>query len=334
VENAVPAANGSLPDLNDFYFFAAVVEHGGFSAASRALNVPKSRLSKRVSQLEDKLGVRLLQRTTRKIAVTEAGERFYRHCQGMLAEARAATEAAAELAGEPRGVVRISCPVSVAQSLLARHLPVFLAEHPEVQVRLFVSNRRVDIIGEGFDVAIRVREKLDTDALLVARSFGALRVVLVASPGFLAEHGEPASPHALSTLPVLSMFEHEGDQAWDLYDRTCSKTAVAVKPRLITGDFRVLIEAAAQGIGIAWVPESSCADELRSGRLRIVLPEWGLPQGTLHMVYPSRRGMLPAVRALVDFLAETFARDVRDGSMAGGGSGHAASAPRPTNGHR
>ncbi|HJP99319.1 MAG TPA: LysR substrate-binding domain-containing protein [Rhodanobacteraceae bacterium] len=300
------AAHGTLPDLNDLYFFAEVVEHGGFSAASRAIDVPKSRLSKRVSQLEDGLGIRLLQRTTRKFVVTEAGERFYRHCQAMLAEARAATEDAISLGGEPRGLVRLSCPVSLTQSLLAPLLPAFLAQYPQVQLRVFSSNRRVDVIGEGFDVAIRVRDKLDSDAELVARSFGPKRVVLVASPGFLAEHGEPRTPQELATLPVLSIFEHEGEQTWELYDRACAKTTVAVRPRLVTGEFRVLIEAAVQGVGIAWVPESSCAEELRSGRLRVVLPDWGLPQGILHFVYPSRRGMLPAVRALVDFLADAF----------------------------
>lgn len=307
------AAYGTLPDLNDLYFFAAVVEHGGFSAAGRALNVPKSRLSKRVSQLEESLGVRLLQRTTRKFVVTEAGERFYRHCQAMLAEARAATEDAVSLGAEPRGLVRISCPVSLAQSLLAPLLPAFLTQHPQVQLRVLSSNRRVDVIGEGYDVAIRVRDKLDSDAELVARSFGPKRVVLVASPAFLAEHGEPRSPQDLPTLPVLSLFEHEGDQTWELYDRACNKTQVPVWPRLISGEFRVLIEAALQGVGIAWVPESSCIDELRSGRLHVVLPEWGLPQGILHIVYPSRRGMLPAVRALVDFLAGAFEHE-REGS--------------------
>jgi len=304
--NAWSALAGTLPDLNDLYFFAAVVEHGGFSAASRALNLPKSRLSKRVSQLEDGLGVRLLQRTTRKFVVTEAGERFYRHCQAMLAEARAATEDVAALRGEPSGLVRLSCPVSLAQSLLAPLLPVFLSRHPQVQLRVFSSNRRVDVIGEGFDIAIRVRDKLDSDVELVARSFGPKRVVLVASPAFLAEHGEPHSPQELSALPVLSVFEQEGEQNWELYDGACAKTAVPVRPRLVSGEFRVLIEAAMQGIGIAWVPEQSCIEELRDGRLRVVLPEWGLPQGVLHIVYPSRRGMLPAVRALVDFLAEAL----------------------------
>ena len=299
-------AYGTLPDLNDLYFFAAVVEHGGFSSASRAIGAPKSRLSKRVSQLEDGLGVRLLQRTTRKFVVTEAGERFYRHCQAMLAEAHAATEDAVSLGGEPRGLVRLSCPVSLTQSLLAPLLPAFLARHPQVQLRVLSSNRRVDVIGEGFDVAIRVRDKLDTDAELVARSFGPKRVVLVASPAFVEQYGEPHAPQDLAVLPVLSIFEHEGEQTWELYDRACARTAVTVRPRLLTGEFPLLIEAAVQGIGIAWVPESACVAELRSGKLQVVLPDWGLPQGILHFVYPSRRGMLPAVRALVEFLADAF----------------------------
>jgi len=302
----VSTAYGTLPDLNDLYFFAAVVEHGGFSSASRAIGVPKSRLSKRVSQLEDGLGVRLLQRTTRKFVVTEAGERFYRHCQAMLAEAHAATEDAVSLGGEPRGLVRLSCPVSLTQSLLTPLLPAFLARHPQVQLRVLSSNRRVDVIGEGFDVAIRVRDKLDTDAELVARSFGPKRVVLVASPAFVEQYGEPRAPQDLAVLPVLSIFEHEGEQTWELYDRACARTAVTVRPRLLTGEFPLLIEAAVRGVGIAWVPESACTQELRSGKLQVVLPDWGLPQGILHFVYPSRRGMLPAVRALVEFLADAF----------------------------
>ncbi|MGH8184491.1 MAG: LysR substrate-binding domain-containing protein [Rhodanobacteraceae bacterium] len=300
------AVHGALPDLNDFFFFAAVVEHGGFSAAGRALGVPKSRLSKRVSLLEEGLGVRLLQRTTRRFVVTEAGERFYRHCSAMLDEARSATEAVTELGGEPRGLVRMSCPVSLTQSLLAPALPEFLRRYPQVQLRVLSNDRRVDVIGEGYDVAVRVRDKLDADVELVARSFGPKRVVLVASPAFLAEHGEPKSPQQLSTLPVLSLWEHEGDQTWELYDHACARTTVPVQPRLISGEFGLLIEAALQGVGVAWVPEQACIDDLRSGKLRVVLPEWGLPQGILHIVYPSRRGMLPAVRALVEFLVEVF----------------------------
>src|SRR6478735_6979604 len=149
---------GGLADLNDLRFFAAVVEHGGFSAASRALGVPKSRLSKRVALLEERLGVRLLQRTTRRFAVTEIGERFYAHCRAALEEAQAAQDVVDELRAEPRGTVRMSCPVSLVQTIVAHVLPDFLAAYPKVQVRVLSSKRREDVIGAGFDLQIRVRD--------------------------------------------------------------------------------------------------------------------------------------------------------------------------------
>ena len=199
------ALPGAMQDLNDLYFFAAVVENGGFSAAGRALGVPKSRLSKRIAQLEDRLGVRLLQRTTRRFVVTEVGERFYGHCRAVLEEARAAQDAVEELRAEPRGVVRISCPVSLAQTVLAHVLPDFLAQYPKMQVRFLSSDRRVDLIGEGYDLAIRVRSKLDSDANMVLRSFGQSRVLPVASPALLNAAGRPQHPSELARLPALSM---------------------------------------------------------------------------------------------------------------------------------
>jgi len=295
---------GVLEDLNDLYFFAAVVDHGGFSAAERALGIPKSRLSKRVAQLEERLGVRLLQRTTRRFVVTEVGERFHAHCRAVLEEARAAQDAIDELRAEPRGVVRLSCPVSLAQSVLACVLPDFIAAHPQVEVRLLVANRRVDVIGEGFDLAIRVRTRLDTDGDLVLRSFGQSRTTLVASPAFLAANGRPQAPADLSRLPALSMAEHEGAQVWELLDAAGSKAQVEVPARLVTSDFAVLLEAARRGLGVALLPEFVCAQAVAAGDLEVVLPDWSMPEGTMHFVYPSRRGMLPGVRALVDFLAE------------------------------
>lgn len=296
--------SGALQDLNDLYFFAAVVEHGGFSAAGRALGVPKSRLSKRVAQLEERLGVRLLQRTTRRFVITEVGERFYAHCRAVLEEARAAQDAVDELRAEPRGVVRLSCPVALAQTVLAYLLPDFLAMYPKVQVRMLSSNHRVDVIGEGYDLAIRVRNKLDTDANLVVRSFGLARTALVASPALLDAQGRPAQPDELSRLPALSMREHEGAQVWELIDAAGKQVGVEVQARLITGDFAVLLEAARRGLGVALLPEFVCASAIAQGELEVVLPDWSVPDGTMHFVYPSRRGMLPGVRALVDFLAE------------------------------
>ena len=209
---------GALHDLNDLRFFAAVVEHHGFSAAGRALDVPKSRLSKRIAQLEERLGVRLLQRTTRRFAVTEIGERFYAHCRAALEEAQAAQDVVDELRAEPRGIVRVSCPVSLAQTIVAHVLPDFLLAYPKVQVRVLATNRRVDVIGEGFDLAIRVRSKLDTDTTLVLRSFGLSRVLLVASPAFLDRHGRPLQPADLEPMPLLSMLEHDGAHVVELTD--------------------------------------------------------------------------------------------------------------------
>lgn len=306
--------DGVLHDLNDLYFFACVVEHGGFSAAGRALGLPKSRLSKRIAQLEERLGVRLLQRTTRRFVVTEVGTRFYQHCRAVLEEARAAQEAVDELRTEPRGVVRVSCPVSLAQNLLGPILPSFLLEHPKVQVRLIATNRRVDVIGEGYDLAIRVRDKLDTDATLVVRSIGHARSILVASRAFLDAHGRPQTLQELAQLPALSMFEHEGAPVWELLDGDGNRTALEVTPRLISGDFSVLMAAAIQNCGVALLPEEFCAPLLGNGMLEWVLPDYSTAQGLLHFVYPSRRGLLPAIRSLVEFLAErlpqaTFHRD-------------------------
>ncbi len=296
--------SGALQDLNDLYFFAAVVEHGGFSAAGRALGVPKSRLSKRVAQLEERLGVRLLQRTTRRFMVTEVGERFYTHCRAVLEEAQAAQDAVDELRAEPRGVVRLSCPVSLAQTVLAQILPDFLAQYPKMQVRVMSGDRRVDVISEGVDLAIRVRSKLDSDANLVMRSFGQSRTKVVASPGLLKALGRPAQPSELAMLPALSMREHEGAQVWELIDASGAQVGVEVQARLITGDFAILLEAARRGMGVALLPEFVCAPAIARGELEVLLPEWSVPEGTMHFVYPSRRGMLPGVRALVDFLAE------------------------------
>ncbi|MDE2307765.1 MAG: LysR family transcriptional regulator [Xanthomonadaceae bacterium] len=298
------ALGGALQDLNDLYFYAAVVEHAGFSTAGRALGVPKSRLSKRVAQLEDRLGVRLLQRTTRRFVVTEVGERFYAHCRAVLEEARAAQDAVDELRAEPRGVVRLSCPVSLAQTVLAHVLPDFLALYPKMQVRVLASNRRVDVIGEGYDLAIRVRTRLDEDGNLVMRTFGQSRTLLVASPELLHARGRPANPEELAKLPALSMREHEGAQVWELIGADGGQVNVEVSTRLISGDFAVLLESARRGMGVALLPEFVCAPAIARGELEVVLPDWSVPEGTMHFVYPSRRGMLPGVRALVDFLAE------------------------------
>src|SRR5690606_32845037 len=161
-----------VQDLNDLYYLAAVVDHGGFAAAERALGIPKSRLSRRISQLENEPAVRLLQRPTRRCADADLGQSVYRHAQSRLPEATASREVGDRLSAEPRGVVKVSVPVGIAQQLMPKLRPEFLARYPEVRVQMHVSNRRVDVINEGFDVAIRVRTKFDDDGSVVMRTFG------------------------------------------------------------------------------------------------------------------------------------------------------------------
>jgi len=303
-----------MNDLNDLYYFAAVVDHGGFAAAERALGIPKSRLSRRISALESELGVRLLQRSTRRFAVTDVGMSVYRHAQSMLAEAQAAREAVDRLSAEPRGVVRVGVPVGLAQQQMPQLLPEFLARYPQVRVQLHVGNRRVDVINEGIDVAIRVRNKLDDDGSLVMRSFGLIQELLVASPKYLDGMGRPQSPEDLDAHVTLSMGEDEARQYWEL-QRDGETRKIALKPRVAGFDFPMLMALAKQGIGITMLPETTCADAVRAGELEVVLPEWRLPQGTAHAVFASRRGLLPAVRVFIDYLAEKMPKLIEESSL-------------------
>ena len=303
-----------MNDLNDLYYFAAVVDHGGFAAAERALGIPKSRLSRRISALESELGVRLLQRSTRRFAVTDVGTSVHRHAQSMLAEAQAAREAVDRLSAEPRGVVRVSVPVGLAQEQMPRLLPDFLARYPQVRVQLHVSNRRVDVINEGIDVAIRVRNKFDDDGSLVMRSFGQIQELLVASPKYLERMGRPQSPDDLDAHVTLSMGEDESRQHWELH-RDGESRKIALKPRVAGFDFPMLMALAKQGIGITLLPETLCANAVRAGELEVVLPEWRLPQGIAHVVFASRRGLLPAVRVFIDFLAERMPKLIEESRL-------------------
>jgi DNA-binding transcriptional LysR family regulator len=292
-----------MQDLNDLYYYSIVVEKGGFAAAGRALDIPKSRLSRRIAQLEDRLGVRLLQRSTRRFAVTDAGQRFYRHCQTVIAEAQAAEEAVAELTTEPRGLVRVSCPVSITQNVMTEILPEFCEKYPQVRLMLISTNRRIDLINEGVDIAIRVRFKLDTDADLVLRTFGRSSALLVASPAYLSKHGRPKTPDELSRYATISISELE-NQSWEFSGAGDAKYRLEHQPRIMCGDFPLVLAAAARGLGIALLPQSVCARAVAAGELEVLLPEWSPPEGIVHCVFPSRRGLLPAVRALIDWLAE------------------------------
>lgn len=292
-----------MQDLNDLLYFAKVVEHGGFMAAGRVLGIPKSRLSRRVAELERRLGVRLLQRTTRRLSLTDIGNQYYQHCRSMLAEAEAAEEAIAHSSAEPRGLIRVSCPELLAKTMLGPALPRFMARHPQVRVWLEATNRRVDLIEEGIDVALRVRNVIEDSANLVVRRLGISRVILVASPALLQRHPPPTMPSELGALPALTMSRADGRASWVLLDDAGHSYAIQIDaPRLMTDDMVVLRDAAVAGLGVAALPAHYCHQELADGRLARLLPAFDFPWGILHAAFPTRRGMSPAVRAFIDFL--------------------------------
>jgi DNA-binding transcriptional LysR family regulator len=290
--------------LDEFYYFAKVVEFGGYAKAARALRIPKSRLSRHVSSLESRLGVRLVNRSTRKFVVTEVGQEVFRHASAMLAEADAAVEAVEFARAEPRGIVRASCPISVAQTALTQILPEFMTRYPSVRVIVHASNRRVDVLNEGIDVAFRVRTQPTGEDGLVMRKFREVSELVVASPTYLARVGRPERPEQLAGLDTLGFAPETDSQMWELFDADCKPARVEVKPRLVCHDFVLLKAAVHAGLGIALLPESVVRADLANGTLERVLPSWNLPQGVFHVVFPTRRGLLPAVRAFIDFAAE------------------------------
>ena len=293
-----------MQPLEGFYYFTQVVDHGGFARAARALGIPKSRLSRHVMALEAQLNVRLLNRSTRRFAVTEVGHEVYRHATAMLAEADAALEAVEFARAEPRGTIRASCPVALAQSALAPMLPDFLEKYPAVRLHLHVSNRRVDVVREGLDVALRVRTQPSGEDGLVMRAFGRSNQFLVASPGYLARSGAPGSPQELRERATLDYGGEPDPGPWELVGANGESVRAEHTPRVLCHDFIVLRAAALAGLGIAQLPESVVREDLHSGALARVLPEWKTPEGIVHAVFPSRRGLLPAVRVFIDFLAE------------------------------
>ena len=294
-----------MQDLNDFAWFVQVVDHGGFAAAGRALDQPKSKLSRRIAQLEERLGVRLIQRTTRQFAVTEVGQTFYQHCKAMLIEAEAAQQAVETLRAEPRGSVRITCPVTLLHVHIGPMLARFMARYPGVTLHLEATNRRVDVVGEGIDVAIRVRPRPIEDSDLVMRVLADRGHRLVASPDLISRLGRPQAPG-------LSLGANKHQHKWQLTGPGGARAEVYFTPRMVTTDMLALREAAMAGVGVVQLPLLMVRDQLASGELEVVLDEWQPRREVIHAGFASRRGLLPSVRALVDYLSEEYQRMEED----------------------
>lgn len=294
-------------DLNDLHYFVQVVEHGGFAAAARALSQPKSKLSRRIAMLEERLGVRLLQRSPRHFSITEIGQAYYLRCVAMLVEAEAAQSLVDTLHSSPRGVVRLACPTALLDHHLGDALGRFLAQCPEVELQLESTNRQVDVIREGLDMAIRVRFPPLEDSELVMKVLSESRQLLVAGPALVERMGGLPSIDDLGQWPSLSSSKGNREFFWELQGPEGTNVRIAHQPpRMATDDRVALWRAAVCGVGVAQLPNAMVQADLDNGRLIHLLPGWQPPIALVHVVFPSRRGLLPAVRALLDFLAHEF----------------------------
>ena len=294
-------------DLNDLYYFVRVVDSQGFAAAGRAIGMPKSRLSRRIALLEERLGVKLIYRSTRRFSVTEIGHTYYAHCRAMLIEAEAAEEAIERTHVEPRGILRVTCPVALLDAQVGAMLIEFMTAHPGVEVHLEATNRQVDVISEGVDVAVRVRPPPLQDSELQLRVLANRSQCIVASPALLERLGTPSSPADLHRFPSLDLGVPQNEHAWHLMGPDGASAIIHHQPRLVTRGMATLRAAAVAGVGIVQLPRMMIREPIARSELVAVIPHWAPRRELVHVVFPTRRGLLPAVRTFIDHLAARFA---------------------------
>lgn len=289
-------------NLNDLHFFAQAVDHGGFAAAARRLGCPKSTVSKRVAALEASLGAQLIHRSSRSFTLTDVGRDVYDHARAAMIEAEAVETVVQRRLAEPSGVVRITASVPDAQFRLAHRLPVLARRYPELLVQLHVTDRFIDLVQEGFDIALRSHFSPLPDSDLVQRRMSEEPMVLVAAPSYLSERGKPATPEALADHDGL--LNNAATKTWRLRDGQGRLVEVRPKPRFYADESVPLLMAAESGLGIVGLPQHISAVSVGQGRLVRILPEWTSGRVITTILTPHRRGQLPAVRAVIDFLLQ------------------------------
>ena len=289
--------------LDAMEIFAEVVESEGFSAAARRLGVSKSSVSKQIARLEDRLGVRLLNRTTRRLSLTEAGAAYYGACRRVLDEAETAERAVSNLAAAPRGVLKLNAPMSFGFLHLAAAIPAFHARFPQITVDAAMNDRFVDLIDEGYDVAIRIGSLRDSS--LIARRLAPSHAVICAAPDYLDRRGRPARPEDLTAHDCLLYANQAQPREWQLLGPQGPQT-VRVGGPLLANNGDVLCRAALGGMGLTRLPTFIVGDHLRSGQLEAVLPGYPPPEEGIHAVYPHSRNLSVKVRVFVDFLTAHF----------------------------
>ncbi|CAM2063738.1 LysR family transcriptional regulator [Sulfidibacter corallicola] len=288
-----------MRDLNDMIVFAKVVEAGGFSAAGRLLQLPTSNISRRVARLEVSLDARLLERTTRRMRLTELGRIYYEHCRRIMEEADQAEQSVSMHRGTPMGLLRVSASVTTGIHLISPLLTEYLEAYPEVKVDLNLTNRRVDLIEEGFDVVIRVGSLPDSN--LTAKYLGETNLYLWAAPGIMGELGVPEVPADLARFQVLCMSDSGFSASWTLEGPAGTET-VPLQPRAFVNDFTAMRQLLLDGAGIGFLPGYMCTEMEERGHLVRVLPEWHLPPVVFHALFTGQRGAVPKVRTFLDLI--------------------------------
>ncbi len=291
-------------DLNGFTVFAKVAELGGFTAAADALGLSKSMVSRQVSALEDQLGVRLLNRTTRRINLTEAGTVVFERAQRIVAEAQEAAEEATCVEGAVRGQLRINAPMSFGISQLGPVMPEFMERYPEINVDLVLNDRRVDLIEEGFDVSLRISAL--TDSSLIARQLAPVERYIVGAPAYFEKHGVPKRPADLVHHDFMLYTLLARPNQLEMTNARGEKEQVELKGRFLCNNADAMVGMMLKGMGLVFSPDVLCHEHLKSGRLVRVLEDWSVPPLTLHAIYPHTRHLAAKVRAFVDFTVEKF----------------------------
>jgi DNA-binding transcriptional LysR family regulator len=294
-----------MDPLDGIAAFARVVDSGSFSAAAGRLKISKSAVSAHVQRLEERLGIRLLTRTTRRLSLTEAGAAYYRHCARILAEAEAAEQAASALQREPRGTLRISAPDTFGWMHVAPAIPAFLRRYPDLGVDISLSPAHVNLVDEGLDLAIRIGVLADSP--LVVRKLAPSRLIVCAAPAYLKDRGTPRDPDELARHSCLCTNLLPWGDEWRLIGKR-GEVRVAVRGTFRSNNAEMLRAAALDSLGIAVLPSWAVSEPLRTGALRRVLETWEPPASTIYAAYPDKRLMSMKVRAFVDHLARHFGR--------------------------
>ncbi len=288
-------------DLNDMSYFAEVARSLSFTSAAQRLGVPKSSVSRSITSLERRLGVRLLERTTRRVALTEVGETYLRHCHRLVEEADEADAAISSLGAEPRGLLRVAANVTFARTVLAAGLGEFLTRYPELRLSLRLEGVNVDPIQANVDVAIHVGPAVDSG--LVVRRLAVGRLGIYASCDYIARRGVPDSPEQLQEHDCAAVADSGDGSVWVLH-RQGETVRVRLKPRLMVRDPVLQMQAALSGAAIAALPGFLALAEVAAGRLVRILPEWEPQPMEIYALYGSRLGMTPKLRAFLDFVTE------------------------------